>query len=171
VLAAVPWSTLVAAFSPLADAAGVEGDEDPAGEPLSARIGAAVGLAAFLALSGERFLIKLLATPRHVALDGASLGDLAARAGAATFALLAEALLPFLFVLALARLASALVTRAAQLDLQPALAPALLAAGVLVMTGFCDAAPGLFESALDRTAALSGAPPPRRSAPVVGGEE
>lgn len=169
-LAAMPWSALVSACEPLVEAAGLEG-EDAGGESTGARLASAFGIAAFLALSGDRFLIKLLATPRQLALDGASLGDLAARAGGATWGLVAEALLPFLFVLALARIAAALVARAAQMDLQPVLAPALVAAGLLVAGGFCQAAPGLFEAALDSTAALAGAPPPaRQSADDAGGE-
>ena len=146
---ALPWSTVSALLPQLVSSTGLEAEDD--GEPPAARLATAVSLACFLALSGERFLVTLLAAPAK--LPGATgLADLAVAAGSAVFTLAAVALVPFLAVLAAARVVGALVLRAAAVDLSPFHAPALALAGMVLVLAYLQAAPMFHEDALHEAA-------------------
>ena len=147
---ALPWATVSALLPQVAAGTGLEDEE----EGIAARLAAAVALACFLGLSGERWLLSLLAAPAHAPI-GASVAELAMSAGGAVWALASGALVPFLAVLAAARLAFALAMRAAAIDLSPFHAPALALAGMLLVLAYVQAAPVLFEDALHEGTALT----------------
>ena len=149
----MPWATIGALLPQLAAAGGIDTEDE--GEPISARLSAAAGLACFLALGGERFLLTMLAAPRYMPLRGEGFAELALHAGAAVLALAAEGIVPFLAVLAAAKIGAALVSRAAAWDLGALQPPVMTGAAVALVVVFLNAAPLLYENALHESAALA----------------
>ena len=147
-----PWATVTALLPQLAGAAGIEDDDE---EP-SGRLSTAVALACFLSLSGDRFLVTLLAAPCRIPDSAAGLAELALRLGGVLYTIAADGLVPLLAVLAAARLAGSLVLRGGAMDLSGVHLPALTVAGVVLLTAFVHSAPLLYEDALHEGAAQVG---------------
>ena len=136
------WSTLDSVLVPLAPAAGLASEE-----PFSL-LSRLAGVASFLALSGDHYLIELLAGPA-LPLSRHGLAQAAMGAGRAVFERAAQALLPLLGTLVLAQLVVALLGRAATLDLNHLAAPALIALAFLLAGAWVGEAPALYRTVLE----------------------
>lgn len=148
-----PWATVQGLLPMLGGAAGLD-SEDEEDESIITRLATAVALTAFLGLSGERFLITVLAAPCQIPSGVTSIAEFSVRAGSACYAIAADGLVPLLAVLAAARIAGALVMRGSAMDLSGVHIPVMAVAGVVLLTAFVQSAPILYEDALHEGARL-----------------
>jgi len=137
----VLWRTLDAVLIPVASSLAAE-------EPREwATLSRLVGISAFLACSGDHYLIYLLAAPPSSSPSG-FLGVAWLGAGRMVFQAACDALLPLLGVLVTAQLLASLVARGASIDLTSIARPFLLALVFVVAISWISEAPGPYEDVL-----------------------